>query len=469
MIVFVSLLACQSKVESDSSIQDTEEMEDSAEDTANVDSGIEETDDTGEMEDSASDTGITEDTAEDPIEDPIEDPLENCGIALQINIDGTNIDSGGSVAFPSRPARTNPTDIELIMTNNCDVDLRFLGFPDDWMEGTGFSLATLPPILIPPQEEASMALRFTPQDEGTYQGTFTLPYDLPGTPFVLDVSAQASAPLRLVLVGDGVSAVTDDYGQTIHETQFTTEVHSNEARRGVCWGLGQFVAVGGSNQRNLWTSPDGLTWTQINQGSGWVADCAFGNNMLLAAGGFHNLSSSEDGITWSMDGNYSGEHLRSVAYGNGVFVAVGGSGACMTSTGETWDVETTHGAETINRIAYGNGSFVGAGSAGAIVISSDNGQTWSQTTVGSDDWSTIFFGNNYFYIGRSNVLYRSTDGISWELVNATNGVTPRGIVGSTLFGTSSDAFYRSDDGGSSWVELAALTYGFGNFVVEGGY
>ena len=104
------------------------------EDTGTVDSGIVDT------EDSSSDTG-----------DSGETPMEGCDIALQINIDGTDIDSGSSVSFPSRPARTDPTDIELIMTNDCDIDLRFLGFPDDWMEGTGFSIATLPPILIPPQ------------------------------------------------------------------------------------------------------------------------------------------------------------------------------------------------------------------------------------------------------------------------------------------------------------------------------
>ena len=144
MIFFVSLLACQSKKEANSTIENTatEEMEDSAVDTEIIDSGIVDTDDTGEMEDSASDTGTTEDSAEEPVEDP----LENCELALRINIDGTDIESGGSAAFPSRPARTNPTDIELIMTNDCDVDLRFLGFPDDWIEGTGFSLATLPKV-----------------------------------------------------------------------------------------------------------------------------------------------------------------------------------------------------------------------------------------------------------------------------------------------------------------------------------
>ena len=30
-----------------------------------------------------------------------------------------------------------------------------------------------------------MSVRFTPGDEGTYEGSLTLPYDLPGAPYTL--------------------------------------------------------------------------------------------------------------------------------------------------------------------------------------------------------------------------------------------------------------------------------------------
>ena len=59
MIFLVSLLACPSKTESDSAVQNTDTGEAIVEDTANMDSGIVETDDTGEAEDSASDSGTT--------------------------------------------------------------------------------------------------------------------------------------------------------------------------------------------------------------------------------------------------------------------------------------------------------------------------------------------------------------------------------------------------------------------------
>ena len=56
----------------------------------------------------------------------------------------------------------------------------------------------------------------------------------------------------------------------------------------------------------------------------------------------------------------------------------------------------------------------------------------------------------------------------WELVNATGGITPRAVIGTTLLGTSSEALWRSEDGGFSWTEGAALTRGDFNDAVFGG-
>lgn len=455
----ILLFACTSQSDKDSAI-----------DAIEVDTSENSEIDTGEtsIEDSAADSGETEEDSGETGEDT-SDPFENCTIGLTVDLDGVVATSGELRSFPERPSLSNPVEIELTLTNSCEADLRFLGFPGDWIIGEGFELATLPPILIPPLETATMSLQFTPGQEGDYSGSLTLPYDLPGAPFILDLSATVSQPLKIVLVGDGISAVTDDYGETIHETQFTTQVHSNESRRGVCWGLDQFIATGGSDERRMWTSPDGLTWSEINQGGGWIADCAYGNGMVVSAGGFHFLTATTDGINWNMGGSFTGEHIRGVAFGNGVFVAVGGTDVSVSSDGLTWNVEMLHGAANARYIAYGNGIFVGIGDGGSIIASGDSGQSWSVTALGTDAWVSILYGNGYFYIGDGATLYRSADGIAWQLVNTTNGITPRAIVGSTLFGTNETAFQRSDDGGFSWIELAPLTYGggFNDSVVEG--
>lgn len=416
-------------------------------------------------------TDTSEDTSDDTPQDTGDDTSEPeaCTLGLQVEINNQIIQSGEIQAFASVPSLTDTIEIELMMSNPCQVDLRFLGFPDDWIEGQGFQIGTLPPIVISPLETVTMTLEFNPGEQGNYSGTFSLPYDQPSAPFTIDLSAEVTAPLRIVLVGDGISAMTDDYGQTIHEERFTDEVHSNEGRRGVCWGFGQFVATGGSDERRMWISPDGISWTEINQGGGWIADCAYGNGMVVAAGGFHSLSSTTDLVAWDMGGNYALPHFRSVAYGDGVFVATGGTDVGVSSDGSTWDIETLHGAIYTGDITFGNGIFVSVGWDGAVVSSSDFGQTWSSTTVGTEGWSSVLYGNGIFYIGNTYSMYQSTDGINWQFINSTGGIIPRAIIGNTIFGTSSSAFYRSNDLGFSWEELATLTYG-GNFndaTVEG--
>ena len=399
----------------------------------------------------------------------VPDTGEMCSNALQIQVEEAVLLPGDTLRFPSAPALGEALEIVLELHNTCEQELRFLGFPEDWIEGSGFRLGELPPILLSGHERSQMSLSFQPDEQGDYQGAFSLPYDRPGAPFELSLTAEVSAPLRLVLVGDGFVAVSSDYGETVQEVRFTEEVHSNAARRGVCWGLNQFVATGGSDQRMIWTSSNGEDWTEVNQGGGWIADCAASADRVVAAGGFHTITSTSDGVNWSTGGSIEGEHIRSVAHLDGVFVAIGGTEVSTSTDGLTWDRETTHGAPDIDTIAAGNGAFVGVGEDGYIVSSQDYGETWGVALVGESRWTSILFGNGAFFIGDGSTLYRSSDGVTWELVNTTGGVTPRAIVGETLLGSSASALHRSDDGGFSWVELAQLSEGGGynDAVLEG--
>jgi hypothetical protein len=382
------------------------------------------------------------------------------GCILHTTLGETSILGGETVPFERAPALSHPRHLTLHLENACAQAIRFLGHPDDWVAGTGFQMEDLPPVLLEPGESTDLTLRFQPGEEGIYSGAFTLPYDRPSSPFAIELTAEVAPPLTMVLVGDGLFATTTDYGQTFTEVRLTSTAHSNELRRGVCWGLGQFIATGGSDQRNLWASPDGLTWTSIQQGSGWVADCASNGTQVVAAGGSHTLADTADLDNWTLN-NHNGSHFRTVAYGNGHYVAVGDSDSAASTDGQTWLHTTEMPAESNRDIAFGNGAFVAVANEGWVSTSIDNGQTWVSTQLSTSGFSTVVFGNDTFYAGDGDSVFRSSEGLAWERVNASGGVVPRGVVGSTLFGTGNGTFYRSTDDAFSWESLYTFANGSG--------
>ena len=97
-----------------------------------------------------------------------------------------------------------------------------------------------------------------------------------------------------------------------------------------------------------------------------------------ADGDFHT---SVDGINWSENVGPSEEWFTSVAYGSGVFVAAGGGRKIYTSTdnGETWEQTTPNNLPSMGGVAYGDGRFVLVGGWYEIRVS-ETGElgTWEK-------------------------------------------------------------------------------------------
>jgi hypothetical protein len=102
----------------------------------------------------------------------------------------------------------------------------------------------------------------------------------------------------------------------------------------VTYGNGTFVAVGGhfptlSSQVNIFTSPDGITWTYRSVAAYSVlSSVAYGNRVFVAVGA--GILTSPEGVIWTPrdSGSYS---PVGVTYGNGTFVAVGYNGMILQS------------------------------------------------------------------------------------------------------------------------------------------
>jgi hypothetical protein len=382
----------------------------------------------------------------------------------------------GALVWPEAPALTAARALTLRLSNPCAERLRFLGLPGDWVSGAGFALGTLPPVLLEPGASATITLSWAPGEAGAAVGSFALPHDQPGSPFSLRLEATAGPPLRLLLVGDGERrSLSEDYGLSWPVDGFaTTEAHTDALQRGVCWGPPGFLAVGGSSRRLSWLSPTGHAWTPVDDGVGWVGDCAFGEGIYVAAGGFGLLARSADGLSWERGGDPGGEHLRAVAYGDGVFVAVGASRRMVSDDGLAITHDLSFPGTDLNRITFGltsggSPTFVAAGASGWVATSTDGGQTWLDQVVGGGNaHQQVVFTGDEFVLANGAELWASPDGYAWSLRNAST-VIPFVGLGGRLWGAGSAGLVGSSDGGFRWSTLRVVDAGPGYIdgVMEG--
>lgn len=206
----------------------------------------------------------------------------------------------------------------------------------------------------------------------------------------------------------------------------------NNLFRGVGFGDGVFVAVGGGSEGQVATSTDGVSWTFQSPATSWIGDVAFLGGVFVAAGGNGlRIRSTDGGVTWTDDQGYYSGHYRGIAAGNGVFVAAGhtygGGDQGLTSTttdGVTWTAEQTGGA-TFHSITYGAGAFVAVGNDRCSV--SSDGATWSDCAITATDLGHVVFGDGLFALRAAEGIFTSADGMTWQSVAAQQ--PPQGILG----------------------------------------
>ena len=144
----------------------------------------------------------------------------------------------------------------------------------------------------------------------------------------------------------------------------------NDLFRGVTYGNGRFVAVGGSTVALTQISTDGMNWIDGGAGTAWLGGVAWNGKAFVAAGGNGlRVRSLDNGATWTDPAGSQAKHYRAVAFGGGQVVAVGHtydkSGPngtdvgviASTADGLQW-TERRAAGETFGSIAYGNGIFV---------------------------------------------------------------------------------------------------------------
>ena len=260
------------------------------------------------------------------------------------------------------------------------------------------------------------------------------------------------APVKVEVVTAGA---INTFGRTINTLPTTALIWS------LAWNGSIFCAVGDSS--TVYTSPDGVTWTQQSFPSGYnLSDVIWTGKSFVAVAGSGNLSAvSRDGKAWvfgtlpaatgwgrlairdgliccisatlslsvatSMDGlNWTSQSLPSAL--PAVDIAVNGDRFLIITSTATYSYSDSG-------ITWTNGSFYTAGANGWSAIASNgvifvallhgtnsavtspDGVSWTNVTLPVvGNWSKLIYGNGLFFAvenGSGRILY-SPDGVAWS-------------------------------------------------------
>ena len=144
--------------------------------------------------------------------------------------------------------------------------------------------------------------------------------------------------LHCVAHGNGVwvAAGTDLYTSSDAATWTPRTKPTTGTVHAAAFAAGRFVLAG--ELGGVLTSSDGISWThQSAFGNATVRGLAYGNNQFVAVGerdGAGVIWSSADGLTWTEDASAPAP-LNAVTFGGGAFTAVGANGFVLQSGGTT--------------------------------------------------------------------------------------------------------------------------------------
>ncbi len=132
-------------------------------------------------------------------------------------------------------------------------------------------------------------------------------------------------------------------------------------------------------------------------------------------------------------------------------------------------VQVSNGMGNVNvySLAYsGNNIFAGTDNYG-VYLSTNNGTTWSQTSLNNRSVGSLVVSGNYVFAGIDllNGVYLSTDnGTTWAQTALNNQVVRSlAVNGNNVFvGTYPGSFYVSNNNGASWTQR---NEGLGNATV----
>lgn len=387
---------------------------------------------------------------------------------------GRDLPWGATVELPNAEVAERVA-VTLQIDNRGDTEFVF-GTPPIVMGGSDAFAVTVPTAAIPAGGSAQLELTFVAAARGTHEGSIAVIDASAATALAFDVSGKADTATTgvsmFVAVGDaGRRTVSPDGVTWMHDSwEPGNEGDNDRLFRGVAYGGGLYVAIGGSQIARVSVTRDGSSWTEAALEGGFLEGIAYGAGFWVAAGANGRTIRSRDAATWIDPQIDYGPHFRSMKFGNGRFVAVGDRGRRRTTLdGLTW-TDNVEGGAGFQDLAFGDGRFVAVGYEGRRVVSED-GATWMFDVTGGDQLHAVAYGNGRFVaIGGARVAVSSNGGETW--VEQPGPPLNRISFGNASFVATGwqDTRWTSPDG-LVWQEVAggvtdpgygAITFGDGH-------
>lgn len=205
---------------------------------------------------------------------------------------------------------------------------------------------------------------------------------------------------------------------------------NDDALFNVAFGMGRFIAVGGSVKTGrILSTRDGKDWKALPEWRGCVATVSFCDGRFIAA---HDaeLLVSHDGekfeagekLAWA-----GSVHARRSAFGDGEggprCVIIGDIDLASEDRRVSWRAATEDGkaytsakldTPAARDVSYGAGLFVVVGPDGLIEASHD-GEAWERReTEPGEDFSRIIWTGERFLVSGGKNVWSSPDGLAWK-------------------------------------------------------
>ena len=203
--------------------------------------------------------------------------------------------------------------------------------------------------------------------------------------------------------------------------------------------------------------------------------CVYGNGFYVVCGTNGEMVYSLNCTAWTSVTKFTDGVITGITYGKGIFVAIDSNGViwiaketplAWESVAVTWKLIASGTTAILEGICYANNRFVLVGEPNLVAFS-DDGRTWTETSV-QYNFKAVTFGNGkYVGVGNSGAVAVSYDGENWTdysdpaITGSYRAATFGG--GKYVIGCQGGTIRYSDDG-RTWTTATTNSTSSVNYI-----